>query len=462
MFAPIRRQQRIHILFLVAADLITVPLSLLATWYIRTVWMSAILPGFMHTINTYLMTIPVLSFLWIISWWSTGMYVESQQQGAFSGLARRIRAVFYLAVSIMAASYLVKMDYSRIMLLIFLLISQPVNVLFRKLFTSLAGKIAPFKESPATIVIGSGEFAERVITSLRKFPEPRHRIKGVLVENSGIAEEICGVKVIGEARDLPRLIESLSIDEVFFASGSMNRTDMLKIVNSVQKEDVVFLLVTDLFEIATGVSDLSSISKMPVVEIGSSEKGTFSNLTKRIMDLFMSPILLVLLAPLMVFIWTVLALRGKGSAIFRQTRVGRYGRGFTLYKFRTMKPEADEYEVAPVAGDDPRVTGIGKFLRKTSLDELPQLFNVLLGHMSMVGPRPEMDFIVRDYNAWQRRRLDVKPGITGLWQIMGRKDLPLHENLEYDFYYMRNQSVMLDMAILARTVVTVLKGRGAY
>ncbi len=462
MFAPIRRQQRIHILFLVVSDLITVPLSLLATWYIRTVWMSFILPGFMHTINTYLMTIPVLSFLWIISWWSTGMYVQSQQQGAFSGLARRIRAVFYLAVSIMAASYLVKMDYSRIMLLIFLLISQPVNVLFRKLFTSLAGKIAPFKESPATIVIGSGEFAERVITSLRKFPEPRHRIKGVLVENAGIAEEICGVKVIGEARDLPRLIESLSIDEVFFASGSMNRTDMLKIVNSVQKEDVVFLLVTDLFEIATGVSDLSSISKMPVVEIGSSEKGTFSNITKRLTDLFMSPILLVLLAPLMVFIWIVLALRGKGSPIFRQTRVGRYGRGFTLYKFRTMKPEADEYEVAPVAGDDPRVTGIGKFLRKSSLDELPQLFNVLFGQMSMVGPRPEMDFIVRDYNAWQRRRLDVKPGITGLWQIMGRKDLPLHENLEYDFYYMRNQSVMLDMAILARTVVTVLKGRGAY
>ncbi|MCK5130827.1 MAG: sugar transferase [Candidatus Sabulitectum sp.] len=462
MFAPIRRQQRIFILFLIAADIITVPLSLLATWYIRTSWLSGILPGFTHTINTYLTTIPVLSVLWIASWWSAGMYVHSSQQGAFPGLARRMRAVFYLAVAMMAASYLVKTDYSRIMLLIFLVISQPLNILFRSLFSSLAGRVAPSKESPATIVIGSGEFAERVITSLRKFPEPRHRIKGVLVEQSGIAEYICGVKVIGEPRDLPRLIESLSIDEVFFASGSMNRTDMLKIVNSVPKEDIVFMLVTDLFEIAAGVGDLSSISRMPVVEIGSSEKGAFNNLTKRIMDLFMSSVLIVILAPLMTIIWVILALRGKGSPIFKQTRVGRYGREFTLYKFRTMKPEADEYEVAPVAGDDPRVTGLGRLLRKTSLDELPQLFNVLRGHMSMVGPRPEMDFIVRDYNAWQRRRLDVKPGITGLWQIMGRKDLPLHENLEYDFYYMRNQSVMLDMAILARTVVTVLKGRGAY
>ena len=462
MFAPIRRQQRVLILFLIAADLITVPLSLLATWYIRTCWLYGFLPGFTHTINTYLATIPVLSILWFASWWSSGMYIQSSFQGGFPGLAKRIRAVFYIAVAIMAASYLVKMDYSRIMLLIFLVISQPLNIILRSLFSRLAGRVAPIKESPATIVIGSGEFAERVITSLQKFPEPRHRIKGVLVEQAGITENICGVRVIGEARDLPRLIESLSIDEVFFASGSMTRTDMLKIVNSVQKEDVVFMLVTDLFEIAAGVSDLSSISRMPVVEIGSSGKGTFNNFAKRLMDLFMSPVLIVVFAPLMAVVWAILALTGKGSPIFKQTRVGRYGRKFTLYKFRTMKPETEEYEVAPVAGDDPRVTGIGRLLRKTSLDELPQLFNVFRGHMSMVGPRPEMDFIVCDYNAWQRRRLDVKPGITGLWQIMGRKDLPLHENLEYDFYYMRNQSVMLDMTILARTVVTVLKGRGAY
>lgn len=152
------------------------------------------------------------------------------------------------------------------------------------------------------------------------------------MEMAGAASEICGVRIIGEARDLPRLIESLSIDEVFFASGSMSRTDMLKIVNSVQKEDVVFMLVTDLFEIAAGASDLSSISKMPVVEIGSSGKGTFNNLTKRVMDLFMSPLLIVVLAPLMGTVWAILAVTGKGSPIFRQTRVGRYGKKFTLFK----------------------------------------------------------------------------------------------------------------------------------
>ncbi|MCK5785312.1 MAG: sugar transferase [Candidatus Sabulitectum sp.] len=462
MFAPIRRQQRVFIIMLAAADIITVPLSLLATWYTRTCLLADILPGFTHSMNTYLLTIPVLIILWVASWWSSGMYLSSNRQSPFSGLTIRMRGVFYLAVSMMAASYLVKMDYSRIILLIFLVISQPVNILFRSFASLFSRKVAPCKEAPATIVIGSGEFAEMVITSLGKFPEPRHRIKGVLAEQTGVTDDICGVKVIGEACDLPRLVESLSIDEVFFASGSMTRTEMLKLVNAVQKEDIVFMLVTDLFEIVAGVDDLSSISRMPVVEIGSSGKGTFSRLTKRLMDLILSPVLIITLAPLMVVVWVVIALSGKGSPVFRQTRVGRFGKEFTLYKFRTMKPEADEYEVAPVAADDSRITGFGRLLRKTSLDELPQLFNVLRGHMSMVGPRPEMDFIVRDYNAWQRRRLDVKPGLTGLWQIMGRKELPLHENLEYDFYYMRNQSLMLDMAILARTVVTVLKGRGAY
>ncbi len=462
MFAPIRKQQRILIFLLVAADLLTIPVSLLLTWHLRTDPLRAVLPLFAHSLKTYLQTIPVLSIMWVASWWSAGMYSISIQQSAFSGLTRRVRAVFYLAVSIMATSYLVKMDYSRIMVLFFLVISIPVNLIFRWLLEKLAGVIAPFKQSPSTLIIGSGEFAERVISSLGRLPEPRHRIKGVLTEQDSATEEIGGVEVIGCANDLPRLVESLSIDEVFFASGSMSRTGMLRLVNSVEKEDIVFMLVTDLFEIASGIGDLNSLSRMPVVEIGSAEKGGFYSFVKRLLDLLVSISLIVVFSPLMGIVWSILLISEKGSPVFKQTRIGRHGIPFTLFKFRTMKPEADEYEVAPVKQSDPRITGVGKFLRKSSLDELPQLFNVLRGSMSMVGPRPEMDFIVKEYNTWQKRRLEVKPGITGLWQIMGRKDLPLHENLEYDFYYMRNQSLMLDMAILARTVVTVLKGRGAY
>lgn len=462
MFAPIRKQQRILMAFTVAADMLTVPVSLLLTWFLRTQPFRGYLPSFAHTFDTYLEALPFLVFIWVASWWAAGLYSISSQTGPFAGITRRIRGAFYLAVSIMAVSYLVKMDYSRVMLLMFILVSVPMNIIFRAVLGKLAFLVAPFKTAPSTLIIGSGEFAERVIRSLGRLPEPRHRIRGVLTETDAGLHSISGVKVIGTANDLPRLAESLSIDEVFFASGSMSRSEMLRLVNAVDKDDIVYMLVTDLFEIATGIADLNSLSRIPVVELGSGGRSGFYAFVKRASDLFLSAALIVALSPLMAVIWLVLAVTGKGSPIFRQRRVGRHGHPFILYKFRTMKPEADEYEVAPMERDDPRITTMGRFLRRTSLDELPQLFNVIRGSMSMVGPRPEMDFIVKDYNAWQRRRLDVKPGITGLWQIMGRKDLPLHENLEYDFYYMRNQSLMLDLAILARTLVTVFKGRGAY
>ena len=133
-----------------------------------------------------------------------------------------------------------------------------------------------------------------------------------------------------------------------------------------------------------------------------------------------------------------------------------------MLQFRTMCSDVAPYEVAPRGRDDSRVTATGRWLRATSIDELPQLVNVLKGEMSLVGPRPEMPFIAETYDEWQRRRLAVKPGITGLWQILGRKDLPMHENLQYDFYYIRNRSLTLDASILIRTLGAVCSRRGAF
>ncbi len=138
--------------------------------------------------------------------------------------------------------------------------------------------------------------------------------------------------------------------------------------------------------------------------------------------------------------------------------MGKNGRRFPMYKFRTMYCDAPQYSYSPGAGDDPRITPAGRFLRRTSLDELPQLVNVLLGHMSLVGPRPEMPFIVAQYTSLQRRRLTAKPGITGLWQLSADRAFPIHENLEYDLYYVRHRSLFMDMAILLHTLL--FAGRG--
>src|SRR6202035_5469849 len=136
-----------------------------------------------------------------------------------------------------------------------------------------------------------------------------------------------------------------------------------------------------------------------------------------------------------------------GSAFFIQKRVGRNGELFKIYKFRSMYTDAPKYDFSPTSSSDPRITKIGRFLRRMSLDELPQLINVFLGNMSLVGPRPEMPFIVERYSAEQRRRLEVLPGITGLWQLSADRAFPIHENMEYDLYYMRNRNFFMDVAI---------------
>ena len=183
---------------------------------------------------------------------------------------------------------------------------------------------------------------------------------------------------------------------------------------------------------------------------------------KRAIDIVFSIISLFLFAPFWLLIVVLIHLDSPGKAFFAHTRIGKNEKPFTLYKFRTMYQGVKDQELAPESPGDKRITSIGKFLRRTSLDEIPQLLNIIKGEMSLVGPRPEMGFIVEHYTAHERKRLLVKPGLTGLWQIKGRKDLPLYQNLEFDFYYIQHRSLWLDLVIILKTIVVVISGKGAY
>ncbi len=183
---------------------------------------------------------------------------------------------------------------------------------------------------------------------------------------------------------------------------------------------------------------------------------------KRFFDIVGSALLLVILSPLLGLIALLIRADSRGPAIFRQKRVGIRGCEFVIYKFRTMYVTTAQYAPTPAARNEPRITRLGRFLRHSSFDELPQLINVLRGEMSFVGPRPEMPFIVAAYDDHQRQRLNVKPGITGLWQISGDRAFQIHENLEYDLYYIANRSLFLDFAILFQTFFSALRGIGAW
>ena len=190
------------------------------------------------------------------------------------------------------------------------------------------------------------------------------------------------------------------------------------------------------------------------------DKSSWYRASKRTCDIVLSGAGLVLLSPIVGLIALAIRVGSRGPAFFRQERVGRYGTPFMTYKFRTMDVTSPTFGPKPTSFEDERITRMGRFLRRTSLDELPQLLNILKGEMSLVGPRPEQPFLVARYASWQRARLSVLPGLTGWWQVNGRKQ-PMHEHVEEDLYYIQNRSLLFDLKIMMRTVRAVLSGDGA-
>jgi exopolysaccharide biosynthesis polyprenyl glycosylphosphotransferase len=219
---------------------------------------------------------------------------------------------------------------------------------------------------------------------------------------------------------------------------------------------VVFLSAPELQEQKwTESIDVDGLSLTPMLE--SFERWPYS-IVKRIADLIGSSLLLILFAPLFFLISLFIRLDSPGPALFVQDRVGRNGEIFNMYKFRSMHKGTPRYDLSPTTPLDPRITRIGRILRRSSLDELPQLMNVFLGDMSLVGPRPEMPFIVQTYSAEQRQRLQVIPGITGLWQLSADRAFLIHDNIQYDLYYIRNRGFFMDIAILIHTLFFAMRG----
>jgi exopolysaccharide biosynthesis polyprenyl glycosylphosphotransferase len=313
------------------------------------------------------------------------------------------------------------------------------------------------------LIVGTGVSGIRLLQKLQDHPETGYRVVGFVDDlNDPEPKDVAGRPVLGRIADLRAAAEEHGVREVFVAAPALGHSRMLAMVLECEDLGITFRVVTDLFEVLTAGTPVDLVDDLPLVRLGRQSLHPLYAPLKRALDVCGAIVGLSLSAPLMFWCAMRIRLESPGPALFSHERVGADGRTFRLYKFRTMWRDVDPSAVAPLERVDARVTKYGRWLRATSIDELPQLLNVLRGEMSLVGPRPEMPFIVADYDEWQRRRLSVKPGITGLWQILGRKDLPMHENLQYDFYYIRNRSLGLDVSILVRTVGAVLSRRGAF
>ncbi|MFN3373421.1 MAG: sugar transferase [Chloroflexus sp.] len=299
---------------------------------------------------------------------------------------------------------------------------------------------------------------------------------GVAIVGYASDERDASVSVprLGTLSDLLAIVRQYQIDEVVFALPPAQHDRVVELSLQLLGEPVMLHTIPTALDLAFARTPVDSVGGIPLVSLRESALTPAQRMTKRIFDVVVSVTLLALLSPLMLLIALLIKLESPGPVMFKQERIGEHGRRFQMFKFRSMYIDADRrwHEVAKrdeTTGkllhkqkDDPRVTRIGRKLRRTSLDELPQLFNVLRGEMSLVGPRPELPYIAAEYEPWQWQRFRVPPGITGWWQVNGRSEKPMHLHTEDDLYYIQNYSFWLDLRILAKTLIVVWQGHGAF
>ena len=272
----------------------------------------------------------------------------------------------------------------------------------------------------------------------------------------GAGTEGARLPVAGGEDDLDRVLAETGADAVFLALPSARPERLQQLVARLEERGVRYFCVPSAGDLLFSSLSFGQLGGIPVFTRRLPAADRPYELLKRAIDVAGATAILALTSPLLGLGALLVKLTTHGPVFFRQERIGLGGEPFTIWKLRTMRPDAPRYAHHPASAADTRVTRVGQFLRRTSIDELPQLFNVLRGEMSLVGPRPEMPFIVFDYDQIQRLRLTVKPGLTGLWQISADRAFRIHDNMQYDLYYVERRSTLLDLAILFVTPFVLL------
>ncbi|MDQ2682223.1 MAG: sugar transferase [Chloroflexota bacterium] len=331
------------------------------------------------------------------------------------------------------------------------------------------------------LVVGSGESGRRIMEAMLNTPSLGYHLVGFtddLLSSSDISvateHRVHRARRLGAVDEIDRLIKRHKVDEVIIALPADQSARATTIIEQCTQGSVQFKVVPDLLQLSLDRVDLGEVAGLPLIGVKPAAIQGGQLLAKRAIDAIAAAFILAVAAIPMVIIALLIRFTSHGPILYRQTRVGKDGKHFTLVKFRCMVPGADEMrarlmEIYSVQDprlfklrDDPRLTPVGRILRRWSLDELPQFWHVLVGDMSLVGPRPQMPEEVANYEEWHYQRLAVTPGLTGLWQVNGRSNLSFDEMVRLDLYYAEHWSPWLDMKIVLRTVPAVLLGRGAY
>jgi exopolysaccharide biosynthesis polyprenyl glycosylphosphotransferase len=471
--------RRIHplsvVLFL--TDLGLTPISL----FLSTIMRSRIPIGTGGALALQETQLPILIYLtaaviWPLSLAQVGAYDPERILPWFSESWRVVYGATIATAILAGLLYLSYRLTSRLQFIYFLLVNLFMQLGYRallRIYYRFSEHVRPGGHN-RVIILGAGELGCRVAGMLKDHSRWGYELVGFLDDDpKKLNKPINQFDVLGRILDIQEIVSTKNVTEVWVALPIWALDRLNLILFELEKYPVRIKVVPDYFSMALVQAKSEVMDGIPIIGLREPMIEGIPRLLKRLFDVCAGFFLTVISLPFFGVIAGVIRLDSPGPVLFRQKRVGENGRIFEMLKFRTMEVDAEErqQEVMQETGvgeilhkrvDDPRITRAGRFLRRFSLDELPQLFNVLRGDMSLVGPRPEMPWLVDRYDSWQRKRFAVPQGITGWWQINGRSDKPMHLNTQDDLYYVYNYSLWLDLKILLRTPLAVIRGKGAF
>jgi exopolysaccharide biosynthesis polyprenyl glycosylphosphotransferase len=395
-------------------------------------------------------------------------------------LARLIKSILYASGTVIISSFVLKASIidSRLFIISFTLLALIMFFVIRVEFLRFLYKRfvhAGYKRN--ILIVGDGNAGKLLATKLYFEDSEGINLVGFVLENKKLNDEVIfGKKVLGNLNQLEFLAAQYEIDEIIIALDEVSYDQLFNILEICQKLKINIRLRSDLFKIVTSKIKTERYAEVPLIDVSPKYNSWISFGFKKIFDIVAASFILLLISPFMLLVALVIKITSPGPILFSQVRIGKDGKPFRFYKFRSMynlqhednlrmKQMIDFMNGTSGPGDtkvvnEARITKIGKLLRKTSLDELPQLFNVIKGEMSLVGPRPCLPYEYENYNPWQKRRLKVLPGCTGVWQTFGRSSVSFVESIILDLYYVNNMSPWFDLQLMLKTIPVMLFSRG--
>jgi exopolysaccharide biosynthesis polyprenyl glycosylphosphotransferase len=415
---------------------------------------------------------PVFAFAWVFILLLLNVYDGRKNVYITDEISSLTLGSILAGVALAGTLYLTYRDVSRLLFLFFVLICYlsmlSWRLIFRWVFRKLNGKAIQYRQ---VLIIGAGPVGRELQEKLTQHQYLGLHLVGFLDDDT--AKRATQADILGSIRDTRKVISEKKIDDVVIALPRRAYERVNNLVTELHDLPVKVWVIPDYFHLALHRAVFDDFAGIPMLDLRAPALNDYQRMTKRAFDLLITFFCLLPALLLMGVIAILIKIEDHGPVLFKQKRVGENGRIFEMIKFRSMVIGADRMhqlveqfdstgKLIHKMPDDPRITRIGKFLRRTSLDEIPQIFNIIRGEMSLVGPRPELPYLVQMYEPWQHKRFAVPQGVTGWWQVNGRSDKPMHLNTEDDLFYVQNYSILLDIQILLKTVLVVLRGKGAF